>query len=115
MKNVIRFLTDVSAITCLSVANTATKEAISTSLFNYREGFSPCYDKLSSLVDLVESTGLQLGEIQGILLLNIFFASEKEGTFTETRAILYVLFAPRLCRHIGDITIVRGIIYTLDH
>ena len=42
-KNVILFLTDVSAITCLAVANNATKEAISAGLFNYREGFSPSY------------------------------------------------------------------------
>ena len=53
-------------------------EAISTDVFNYREEFPPCYDKLSSLVDLVESTGLQLGEIQGILLLNIFFVNGKK-------------------------------------
>ena len=84
----------MSAITCLAVANNATKEAISTGLFNYREGFSPSCDKLSSLVDLVDSTALHVGEFQGILLLNIFFANGKEGKFTETRVIRSVLIAP---------------------
>ena len=94
MKNVIHFLTDVSAITCPAVANNAIKKAISAGLFNYRDMCSPCYDKLSSLLDLVDSTGLQLGEIQGILLLNTLFANEKERPFTETRAIRSVLIAP---------------------
>ena len=87
MKTVILFITDVSVITRLSVANSATKEAISTGLLNYRERLSPSYDKLSSLVDLVDSTWLQLGEIQCLLLLHIFFANGKECAFTETRAI----------------------------
>ena len=71
----------------MAVANNAIKRAISTGLFNYREGFSPSYEKLFSLVDLVDSTRLQLGEVPDILLLNIVFANRKQGPFTETRAI----------------------------